>query len=282
MKVSDFTARLAQHLNVTSVGEMGEGDSLRLADAVNAGLHDFYAKAPADLRRVPLLGSLLARKAVSLQLTPGATVFSGWEVEPSYEYCSVLIGGVRNVILPGGSLLFPWSGSDGEFGAEAFGDVAWFGGDMAFESLCSLPVVDGVRKLELAEEFPVGAVIRPPTHYRLEVFGQTEAARPRRVLRVWPLPDVPYRVQVEAQMEAVMVGVGDLAAGGRVLPVEDRFVVRFLLPFCLWHLKAHRLWKLPENNKVIDDHYGVAMADIEGLPLGKVVPFNQVGTPYGF
>lgn len=284
MDVAAFTDRLKEHLTVTSVAAMDAGDRLRLADAVNAGLQDFYLKAPPVLKRGFIAGLLPAARTEVFDLSAGSRAIGGYATVDDDIYQTVVIGGMRNRITPGGLLLYPWQGATGSHEATIYGDAAtWGGSEPVLEMISGHPLVDDQVTVLPWEEMPQAEVATGrPTNYRVENYGQVLPGRPYWCLRVWPLPDAAYRISMPASLTGFMVSSDNLTDEDVIMPIEDRFIIRFILPFALYHLMSHRLWKLPETQRVIREQYELALADIAALPKHQHTPNNKVGTPRGF
>lgn len=284
MTVPQFADRLKEHLNVTSVAAMDAGDRLRLSDAVNAGLQDFYLKAPPHLKRGLLTKTLPAPRTVSIGLTQGSRAFTIFTAAAGDIFQTVVVQGIRNRILTGSNLLYPWDGATGTYDATIYGDAVTWGTDEALiENLSSLPIVDDTVILVEMQQIPgVEIMLGRPECYAVESYGQTLAARPFWTLRVWPLPDVAYRFSVSAQLTAFFVQSADLTDAGKAFPVEERMIARFLLPMALFHLTTHRLWKLPETQRQVQMQYELAVRDIGLLPTAQHLPRNSIGTPRGY
>jgi hypothetical protein len=263
---------------------MDAGDRLRLSDAVNAGLQDFYLKAPPLLKRGFIAGLLPAPRTVTLGLVQGSRAISVYTTTDDDIYQTVVIGGVRNRITPGGLLLYPWQGTTGSHVATIYGDAAtWGGSEPILEMLAGHPLVDDEVTVLPWEDMPQAEVTTGcPTNYRVENYGQVLPGRPYWCLRVWPLPDVAYRISMPASLTAFMVSSDNLTDEDVIMPIEDRLIIRFVLPFALYHLMTHRLWKLPETQRVIREQYQLALADLASIPRHQHTPDNKVGTPRGY
>jgi len=284
MFIADFTERLAAHLNVTTVVSMDARDQLRLSDAVNAGLQDFLGKAPVYLKRGLIAGLLPAPRTVSMLLTAGSREIGTYVVEDADVYQTVLAGSFRNIIVPGNLLLYPWEGETGTYEVQICGDaVVWGTGEALIENLSGTPLLNDRTPLRHREDLPIDELgLGTPKEYREEHYGQTLGGRPYWCLRVSPLPDVAYRLSVRAQITSWLITPAYLSSATTRLPVEDRLIPRFIVPFALYHLTSHRLWKLPETIRTITQQYQLALADLENLPRVQHVPANTVGTPCGY
>ena len=296
--LADYAARLAAHLTLSdglAVSALNTADLQELTDAANAGLQEFYLKAPPQLKRTPVTTTLPAQAVISIGVTAGSNAYTGFSPNNLQLYCTVIINGEANVLTSNSSLLYPFTG--GATGTYAntiiYGDAAAFANEAVLDRLLDDPVIAGNHVLRLARNttadplflepwnannIPVGK----PRHYQLEEYGQTQQGRPYLVIRVRPVPDMAYRLCVTASLGAFTITPAQMTSTSVYVPAQDSFISRFIVPIALRHLTRHRLWKLPDKIPGILEAYKEALADIAFIPRRVAASPGFCLTPAGY
>lgn len=289
MNTLAFSRLLARHLAVENPSRLGGDAALDVVAAMNAGLQEFYAAAPAMLKRVQISRTVRAPQLVSLTVsaqysrTLTANVFSSSQIG-----CTVQIGGQDNEVAAVNSLVDEHIQT-----ALVFSSALVFSDALPIEApidrLMSDIRVSGTGWHRALVRDDLLRVRRSAQHsegqplsYQLEERGASQDASPVQILRLWPLPSVDCIVRFEAECGPARITFSHLATPAEIA-IPDRMAEDLLLPLAVAHLTESPLWA----NKDTVPRMLAAAGDVLARKIPMVahdpgVPNNAVGTAEGF
>jgi hypothetical protein len=296
MTTVQLAQRLLRHLTVKDLALLSGDDALHVLDAMNAGLQQFYALAPASLKQTTLSGVLQPAQTVTLTVTNGSAVFSGYTATSAQRGYTIRIEGDdnENEIVASNGLLDDYLGTTGTKAAQVWGDCLPLNG--VIERLTSEPRLDTGAFLAKEPAFRErGGWSSPaeqrharrdrrigePSFYWIEAVGQSQGGAPAFLLRVDALPDRAYRVRVDAELGPARVTFPDLTTPV-ALPLNDAHVEAYVLPLCAAALLDSPLWQDADAKRHIRERAGDAIPLIGLLGHHIAKPSNRVRTPAGY
>jgi hypothetical protein len=298
MTTVQLAQRLLRYLTVKDLALLSGDDALHLLDAINSGIQQFYALAPSIYKQTSMSGILRAAQDVTLDVTLGSPIFTGYTASYYSKGYTIRIEGDDNdnEIVASNGLLDSYMGETGTRQATIWGDCLQL--NTVIDRLTSEPKLDTGDVLWKDDEYkqwggfcyPEGWGFRRglrnrkvgrPRRYWIEAVGQSQAGDPAFLLRVDTLPDQDYRVRLDGELAPRKVTFIDLTTPV-VLPIDDALVESNVLPICASELTESPLWQNSDNKKDVNERASKALQLIGLLSPIISVPNYQVGTPKGY
>lgn len=284
MNTVALSRMLGRHLTVENPSRLGGDATLDVIAAINAGLLQFYAAAPARLKRGTISRTVRAPQDVAVTVTAQysrkltAPVFTTAQIG-----CTVRLGsGPDNEVAGENTLLDDHISPILAGPARVFCDALPLTAPV--ERLTSdlriygpgwhRTLVRDDRLRDRRAEHTEGE----PGFYQFEERGVENP----QILRLWPLPVADYLLRFEAECSPERITFAHLAVPTELL-IPDRMAEDMLLPLCLAHLTISPLWadarSIPKIEAAAAD---VLERKIPGIPHDPGIPNNTVGTQEGF
>jgi hypothetical protein len=286
MTTVQLAQRLLRYLTVKDLALLSGDDALHLLDAINSGIQQFYALAPSIYKQTSMSGILRAAQNVTLDVTLGSPIFTGYTASYYSKGYTIRIEGDDhdNEIVASNGLLDNYMGDTGTRQATIWGDCLQL--NTVIDRLTSEPKLDTGDVLWKDDEYKQSGGMRNrqvgrPRRYWIEAVGQSQAGDPAFLLRVDTLPDQDYRVRLDGELAPRKVAFLDLTTPV-VLPIDDALVESHVLPICASELTDSPLWQNADNKKDVNERARKALQLIGLLSPIISVPNHQVGTPKGY
>ncbi len=287
MKVMAFAQRLLRDLKENDMASLAAAERQELCDAINGALQKLHDLSPPHAKEAAGSMVLGAPSAVVLGVTEGGADFTGYAAGEEDLYCTVRIEGdpVDNRITGSGSLLHPYAGQGGMRNAVIYHDAVLI--PEPYAEIISRPrVLETLRVLEPGEAEGLPGDRRgvsEPREYRLEANAPNQGPPAPALLRVDPLPDRLYRLEMRVALAPARVGFADLLSGTRDLPLREELAEAYLLPLARGLLCASALWRDGDTRSAVLAAAARAEAAYAVLvPKTLGTPCNLAGTPRGY
>ncbi|MEZ0299618.1 MAG: hypothetical protein ACAI35_24450 [Candidatus Methylacidiphilales bacterium] len=298
MTTLDLAQRMLRCMRTTDISRMPSDEALALLDAANAGLQKAYAALPAVYRRSTITAVLRAPRAVTIGVEKYSVELTSGNFEPSDRGCTVRIGGGDagdNEVVTEVHVLAPYLGTTGTQQATVYGDKIAIYGAMAHvtspprlhtgEVLCRVDTSQGRLRAAGASQggsgggAGVGAEVGRPRSYYLAPVGVSQDGDPMALMKVYPLPDVDYRVELECEFHPKRLTFLNLSQAVH-LPIQDAVFESVLLPLCEWELAGTRFFTGDRQSAA--GRRDEALTHAARIYADLFPSENRVRTPYGY
>lgn len=284
-----FSRLLARNLSVGNPSRLTADEAIDVLAAINAGLQQFFAEAPARFKRRTVSRFIIAPSTAQVSVDEEyATTLSAGSFDIDRQLgCTLEIPGAvsDNQVAGVSELLDPWTSPDQtDVEIRVFSDALPI--DAPVERLTSDVVlyVTGRAPAVLVRD-QIGRRDHEegtPRFYDFEARGEGRTEGAPVLLRLWPLPDAVAIVRFTAEFAPVRVTFRDLVTPAE-LQVPDELSENILLPLCAAHLTDSPLWANPATiTRTLARATEVLETKIPLLARDAGVPDNTVGTPEGF
>ena len=287
MKAIAFAQRLLRDLKEKDVASLAAADRQEIGDAINGALQKLHDLSPPHAREADGSVLLAAPLAVIVELAAGSAEFTGYTAGNEQLHCTIRIEGdpVDNRITGANSLLHPYGGATGPRTAMIYHDAALI--PEPFAEIISRPRVLETRRVLEAYRVPGPAWeergVSEPREYRVEANAVNQSSPAPAVLRVDPMPDRSYRLEMRVALAPARISFTDLLSGIRELPLREEHVEAYLLPIARGLLCHSTLWRNAEMRPAVLAAASQAEAAYAVLaPKTQATPCNRVGSPVGY
>lgn len=281
---------------------MPADDALSIADAMNAGIQEYYALVPSAYKGTVFSGILYPATTVTVTFTQGSNLFSGWTAPNAWKGFTIIAGQDQrqNTLVAPNEMLDVYTGPSGTYTAQVYGDCLHM--EQIIERFTSDPVLVDVNQVLVRNEnfrreglrgfwpstfqlFPYGSYsfrqVRRPAQYWIERQGESQNGLPPFMLRVDSLPDVEYRVRVEGLLAPTQVKFNDLTVPVP-LSLDNYTIESTVLPMAAYHLTEHPRWADKTNFKMVSSKYDRAVKMAVDKTPDQGASVKWVGTPRGW
>lgn len=291
MTVTAFVQKLLPHLKHRDLGTMPIDSLADIASAVNGGLQEFFALAPAIYKRTTLFHLIKAPEKVTLKVSHGSfEVDEGEPFKAEHRGQSIRIGNdpAWNEIVSPTGFLDAYRGTGGTVEATIYSDVFSLGDDM-IEDIVDDPRIDG-RVLERDDDIGDWRLFRGgmrrtgrPNRYSVEMVGlsRSDPGSPLCLVRLDPVPIEEHSIRMKIQIAPRTFYPNELT-GVAQLPVPDRWIETHLLPLAAERLTTSPLWANSRTIPSINNQARAARYLISGLPPQIGPMGSRIFTPAGY
>jgi hypothetical protein len=284
------TARRARTGDFTQLELAEKGDVLQ---SVNAAMQKVYNVLPLYFKTMTVGFALPAPVTVSLQVTNGskqlgATVFSTAQLGSTV----VITGDSGWNQVEGPDLLQnPYMGATGTVSAIVYGDSVFSDrypfdrimGSPQFTDQSQLPLIR--RTIQNANVPYLGMTpsIGRPSMWWVQPFGNSQGRLPLLFLRLFPLPDQAYAINVPLAFWPTRLTLDDYQANA-IIPVPDQFLDVCLVPLAIRALMDTPAFLTRGGSDEQSLKESAAEADnfLKLQPGQVAAPSNRIGTPIGY
>lgn len=242
--------QLAQRaLRLSTLGrdlfDVAADDALMLCDAMNAALARTFANIPPVYKHQNYEFSLDAPISLTLGLTQGSYVITGYIFSQHQLYNTILIDGSIYQVASTDRIARPFAGATGTYEATLYDDSLTI--DYPLRRFVTHPQLhNAYRPLEPIPRdvhknmvFAVGE----PYFYTQEALALSDASDSATVLlRMHPVPDKDYTGSFFMERAPEKIGYRDLQTP-KELPIHDDWLEAILIPFVLQELLTFGILK---------------------------------------
>lgn len=280
---------LAKHTRYPDIMTMPASAMVEVLLAINGALQIVYSRMPAAHKMTTVSHTLRAPETVAVAFAARYTNTATTEAFTAAQVgCTALVGDDPdyNEITATDTILDEYLGATLDTTAIVYGDVIPIYD--VIERITS-PVLlfrDGRKVCELERwQQHFDRLTSGPGHperYTMIPLGSSQGANPEFYVRVWPLPDVDYKVRFEAELATVRVTFPQVSQTPVNLPLNDRLCESVLLPIARGELTDSVVWSDPSTKARMQSKAAEARESIGLVPMDVAPGFNQVGTPAGY
>lgn len=291
MNTIAFSRLLARDLIVEDRASLPADAALDVVAAINAGLSQFFAKAPSRLKRTTISATLRAAETLAVVFT---AQYSRTITTPAFNSdmrgCTVQFGTtpLLNEVVNENTVLDEYLSPTLSAQATVYHDVVPL--EDVVERATSSVRLYGVTTFEpkilhrddqLHDRKHYQWMAGEPCYYTIDPVGSSQGSEPETLLRVWPMPTTDYVVRFEAEISAKRIEFSHLI-NAIELPLADTLVEDILLPLCSDHLTKSPFWKDKTIIAKTREDAALAVGKISLIANDYAMPCNQVGTQNGF
>jgi len=293
MKAIAFAQRLLRDIKEKDLASLNADTRLELTDAINGAIARMHSVAPPHSKITKAAITLPAPTEVTLTLLNGSVEIAGYDPVDDDAYCTIRIegDGVDNQITSNGSLLFPYSGTDGDHDAVIYHDASVL--PEPFEEIIEDPedIRYGERLLkDETQEYRFQSPTRRrqlevgnPTRWWVESNAANQGMDAPLIFRVGSLPSELVRLQTKVSMGPARISFQSLLNGTAVLPMRHEHIEAYLLPIARGILSSSTLWREADTKDSASRQGETAQANYMILsPKTTSSPQNRVYTPSNF
>lgn len=266
---------------------------------MNSALQDYSDTVPLEAREKNLGGLLHGPAQVTLNVTNGSTMISGFSAYASYMAgCTISIAGdsAQNEVTSNVELVLPYLGTSGTgVQATVYGDCLQVPEEVS-KVLIPVSIPNQIPLLSCTDRWsfmrlsgyplvtnPDGSVygypffwfvqkiIQRPLFWYLEGAYQTGISHVPRRIRVGPMPDQTYQIGFKAAMNSPNIELSDIDNGDHVtdpmtfMPIQDGHVESLLFPLIAQKMTGLAQFKNDGTKAEIARGYSAALGRMRGI-----------------
>lgn len=285
--ILQLASRVCRHLKVRDIHSMPVDDATEVLDAINAGIAEFFAMAPAPYRiKSHVNYQINAPKTGNVQVTNLSASIDG--IDPSYIGCSVLIAGdaQMNRIISEDTLEYPYQGNTGTVAATYYQDAFPLASNFSRFSGDPQIINQGLFVRYLSRQPDEGrfvgeALVGFPLRFVVEAQGQAAGASPYFYMRLIPIPDTPLTLKVGVEVRPEQYTLAQLTSS-QPLPVSDEHVYSILFPMILSRMVGGPLWPADYDPKIANAGLDRALHLLSTMATDAGPGMNFVMTPWRY
>ena len=260
-----------------------KGDVIR---AINSGIQKLSRWMPMESKASAVSGTLRAATTAAFAFAARFTsTLTAHVFTSAQKGCTVILGGdpAPNQIVGPNAVLDDYHGTALTGTATIYGDAV-----QVFEVIkraLTPPVIshngDQVRELLKRQENSrlLQSAIGRPELFWLETVGGAQGGDPYYFLKVWPLPDLDYKIRFDVELAPPRVTFAQITQSAADITLPEDIIESCLIPIALGELVLSPEWANPATVQTVLAKAGEALANLRLQPHGFASPFNIVGTP---
>lgn len=284
-------ARRARTTDMTQLSMPEQGDVLEAANAANQRL---YAALPSYFKELPEGFVLPAPVTVSVPVTQNSALIGSNVFGVDQIGRTVVLSGDPgwNVILDVNRLLNPYIGATGTVSGTVYGDAVYSTrypierviDDPRFANQSMGPLMmNRLARVNNWTDWWFLQQIGMPRRWWVMALGNSQGNEPLFVLKVAPVPDQAYAINVRINYWPKRLTLSDISSATPIV-CPDQFIEKCLIPMGHAALLGTPAWqsRSPEDDKRVIAAGIDAEADARNQAGRVAVPNNSVGTPVGW